>query len=113
MHLCLVLTVEGDDYNLANSVLTFPNTSVVGVTACAMFTIINDSILELDEEFCVQITSPSDPPGVTINVPSSTTIVTIEDNEGKSSAVMSEVWALNRCLALFFPHTLTDSHCLL
>ncbi len=90
LHLCLVLTVEGDDYNLANTVITFLDTSVVGDTACATFTIIDDSILELDEEFRVQITSPTDPPGVTINVTSSTTIVAIEDNEGKSSAVISQ-----------------------
>ncbi len=90
LHLCLVLTVEGEDYNLANTVITFPNTSVVGDTACATFTIIDDSILELDEEFRIQITSPTDPPGVTINVTSSTTIVAIADNEGKSSAVMSQ-----------------------
>ncbi len=94
MHLCLVLTVEGEDYNLTNTVITFPNTSVVGDTACATFTIIIDSILELDEEFRVQITTPTDPPGVTINVTSSTTIVTIEDNEGKSSAVMNQKYGL-------------------
>ncbi len=88
MHLCLVLTVEGEDYNLTNTVITFPNTSVVGDTVCATFTIIDDSILELDEEFRVQITTPTDPPGVTINVTSSTTIVAIEDNERKSSAVI-------------------------
>ncbi len=83
--ICLLVTVEGEDYNLANTEITFPDTSVVGDTACATFTIIDDSILELDEEFRVQITSPTDPRGVTINVTSFTTVVTIEDNESKSS----------------------------
>ncbi len=62
--------------------ITFPNTSVVRVTACAMFTIIDDRVLEWDERFLVQITS-TDPPGLTIFIPSSTTVVTIEDNEGR------------------------------
>ncbi len=83
----MVLTVEGEDYNLTSTVITFPDTSVVGDTACAALTIIDDSILELDEEFRVQITTPTDPPGVTINVTSSTTVVTIEDNKSKSSVV--------------------------
>ncbi len=79
--LCLLVTVEGEDYNLASTVITFPFTSVVGDTVCAIFTTISDdSILELDEE----ITSPTDPPGLTIIIPSSTTVVTIEDNEGSS-----------------------------
>ncbi len=81
--LCSHFTVEGEDYNLANTVITFPNTSVVGDTACAAFTITDDSILELDEEFRVQITSPTDPPGLTINVRSSTTVVTIQDDNGE------------------------------
>ncbi len=85
--ICLLVTVEREDYNLASTVIRFPDTSVVGDTACATFTIIDDSILELDEEFQVQITYSIYPPGVTINVTSSTTIVAIEDNEGKSKAV--------------------------
>ncbi len=64
--------------------ITFPDTSVVGVTACATVTIIDDRVLEQDEHFLVQITS-RDPPGLTIFIPSSTTVVTIEDNEGKLS----------------------------
>ncbi len=84
---CVLVAVEGEDYNLTNTVITFPNTSVVGAAACTTFTITDDSILELDKEFRIQITSPTDPPGLTISAQSSTTVVTIEDNEGKSSVV--------------------------
>ncbi len=85
--LCLLVTVEGEDYNLTKTVIAFPDTSVAGATACATFTITDDNILELDEDFRVQITSPTDPPGLTISAQSSSTVVTIEDNEGKSSVV--------------------------
>ncbi len=79
------VTVEGEDYNMASTVITFPDTSVVGDTVCATFTIIDDRIPELDEEIRVQITSPTDPSGITINATSSTTVVTIEDDNGKST----------------------------
>ncbi len=75
--------VEGEDYNLTNSMVTFPDTSIVGSTACATFNIIDDSILELDQQFTAQLAS-SNPPGVTLSVPSSSTTVTIEDNDSKS-----------------------------
>ncbi len=78
--ICSLVTVEGEDYNLTNTVIIFPDTSVVGDTACATFTITDDSILELDEKFRIQITSPTDPPGLTINDTSSMTVVTINDN---------------------------------
>ncbi len=65
--------------------ITFPDTSVVGATACATLTIIDDRVLEQDERFLVQITSPTDPPGLTIPILLSTFVVTIEDNEGRSS----------------------------
>ncbi len=38
MHWCLVLTVEGEDYNLANTTIIFPGTSVVGDTAHLLIT---------------------------------------------------------------------------
>ncbi len=84
--MCSLVTVEGEDYNLTNTVITIPDTSVVGATTCAMLIIIDDSILELDEEFRIQITSPTDPPGLTINETSSMTVVTIEDNGKLGSA---------------------------
>ncbi len=71
--------------------ITFPDTSVVGATACAMLIIIDDSILELDEELRIQITSPTDPPGLTINATSSTMVVTIED-KGKLGAQHAHKW---------------------
>ncbi len=66
--------------------IIFPDTSVVGATACTTFTITDDGILELDKEFRIQITSPTDPPGLTINETSSMTVVTIEDNGKLGSA---------------------------
>ncbi len=71
---------------MVNTAIIFPDTSVVGDTVCAFFIIIDDSILEQDEEFRVQITSSTEPPGLTISAQSSTTVVTIQDNEGKSKA---------------------------
>ncbi len=62
--------------------ITFSDTSAI---ACATFTIIDDHVLERDEDFLVQITSPTDPPGLRISTLSSTTVVTIEDNEGRLS----------------------------
>ncbi len=63
--------------------ITFPDTSVVRATACATVSIIDDRVLEQDEDFLIQITS-TDPPGLRISPPS-TTVVTIEDNEGRLS----------------------------
>ncbi len=77
--------------------ITFPDTSVVGDTACATVIIIDDSTLERDEDFLFQITSPTDPPGLTIIIPSSTTVVTIEDNEGRSSAQSQFTASLGDC----------------
>ncbi len=84
LHLCIrsLATVEGEDYILTSPVITFPVTSVVGATACATVSIIDDRVLERDERFLVQITT-TDPPGLTIN--RSSFVVTIEDNEGRSS----------------------------
>ncbi len=79
----LFAIVEGEDYNLINPVVTFPDTSTVGSTACAPFNIIDDRILEADQQFTAQLAS-SDPPGVTLTVSSSTATVTIEDNDSKS-----------------------------
>ncbi len=73
---------EGEDYSLANSVVTFPDSSTVGGTACATFNITDDSILELDQQFTAQLAS-SDPAGVMVSMTPSTT-VTIEDNDSKS-----------------------------
>ncbi len=76
--------VEGEDYSLANSVVTFPDPSIVGSIACATFDIIDDSILETDQQFTAQVAS-SDPAGVAISMTPSTT-VTIEDNNNDSKS---------------------------
>ncbi len=85
LRVCSSVAVEGEDYNLITPVITFPDMSVVGATACATFTIIDDRVLEPNNEFFrVQLTSP-DPPGLTIFIPSSAAVVRIKDNEGRSS----------------------------
>ncbi len=85
VHCFLFAIVEGEDYNLTNSVITFPDTSTVGSIACATFNIIDDSILETDQQFTAQLAS-SDPPGVTLMT--STATVTIEDNDCKSDFLL-------------------------
>ncbi len=83
---CLInvflVAVEGEDYTLGSPTVTFPDTSDVGSTACATFTILDDSSLELDQQFQVQVVTPTDP-NITLSVPSSTTTVTITDNDSK------------------------------
>ncbi len=66
---------------LMDTVIKFPEMSVIGTLACANITIIDDSILEPDQEFTVQVVS-SDPPGV-VSQELSTTVI-IEDNDSKS-----------------------------
>ncbi len=85
VHCFLFAIVEGEDYNLANPVVTFPDTSTVGSIACATFNIIDDSILETDEQFTTQLAS-SDPAGVTLMI--STATVTIENNDSKSDFLL-------------------------
>ncbi len=68
--------------------VTFPDTSTVGDTACATFNIINDSILELNQQFSVHIIA-SVPPGVSYSV--TYTTVTIEDNDSKSTCLNTVV----------------------
>ncbi len=95
----LFAIVEGEDYNIANPLVTFPDTSTVGSTACATFNITDDSILELDQMFTVGL-STSDPPGVTLSLPSTTATVTIEDNDSKSNFE----WIIHRkVLSLYQP----------
>ncbi len=83
---CLIsvflVAVVGEDYTLGSPTVTFPNTSDVGTTACATFTIVDDSILELDQQFEVEVVTPTDP-NITLSVLSSTTTVTITDNDSK------------------------------
>ncbi len=66
---------------LMDTVIIFPEMTVIGTLACANITIIDDSILEPDQEFTVQVVD-SDPPGVVSRELSTT--VTIEDNDSKS-----------------------------
>jgi len=61
--------------------VTFSSGDVAGDTACATFGIINDNNLESDHEFTVSLSGVT-PTGPVVVMGSSTTIVTISDDEG-------------------------------
>ena len=61
--------------------VTFSSGNVVGDTACAALGILNDDNLEFDHEFTVNLESVT-PPGPVISNSSSTTTVSIMDDEG-------------------------------
>ena len=75
-------SVLGQDYSVSDPLrVTFASGGVVGGTACASVTIIDDDSLEFDHSFTVSLSS-TNPDGVTLSVPSSAIAVNIEDNEG-------------------------------
>ena len=75
-------SVLGQDYSVSDPLtVTFTSGGGVGSTACAPVSIIDDDSLEFDHSFTVSLSS-TNPIGVTLSVPSSTTAVTIDDNEG-------------------------------
>ena len=61
--------------------VTFSSGDVVGDTACAAFGILNDDNLESDHAFTVNLETVT-PPGPVISNSSSTTTVSIMDDEG-------------------------------
>ena len=75
-------SVLGEDYSVPDPLtVTFASGGGVGSTACAPVSIIDDHSLEFDHDFTVSLSS-TNPDGVTISIPSSTTAVNINDNEG-------------------------------
>ena len=75
-------SVLGEDYSVADPLTaTFTFGTVVGDTVCAAITIIDDAAFEFDHSFTVQLAG-TDPPGVTISIPSSATVVNIHDDDG-------------------------------
>ncbi len=95
---CLLVAVEGEDYTLGSPTVTFPDTSDVGSAACTTFTIVDDSILELDQQFEVQIVTPTNPANITLSLPSSTTTVTIMDNDSKCTPDETDCLSYNLTL---------------
>ena len=72
----------GEDYTEPSPLqVTFFSGDVAGDTACAAFGILNDDNLEFDHAFTVNLESVT-PPGPVISNSSSTTTVSIMDDEG-------------------------------
>ena len=77
-----ILSVAGQDFNAPSlPEVTFSSGDAQGATACATFGIINDDNLEFDHEFTVSLSGVT-PTGPVIVMGSSTTVVTITDDEG-------------------------------
>ena len=77
-----ILPEAGDDYDEPSPPeVTFFSGNMTGDTACATYVIIDDDNLEFDHEFTVSLSTVT-PTGPVLSVPSSTTIVTINDDEG-------------------------------
>jgi len=83
-----ILSVAGQDFNAPSSEVTFPSGDAVGDTACATYVIINDNNLEFDHEFTVSLSTVT-PTGPVLSAPSSTTIVTITDDEGMHTVMLT------------------------
>ena len=84
-----ILSVAGQDFNAPSPPeVTFSSGDIQGDTACATFGIINDDNLEFDHEFTVSLSTVT-PTGPVLSVPSSTTIVTITDDEGMHTVMLT------------------------
>jgi len=83
-----ILSVAGQDFNAPSSEVTFPSGDAQGDTACATFGIINDDNLEFDHEFTVSLSTVT-PTGPVIILGSSTTVVTINDDEGMHTVMLT------------------------
>jgi len=79
---CLILSVVGEDYTEPSPLqVTFSSGDNINDTACATFGIINDNNLEFDHEFTVSLSGVT-PTGPVLSLMSSSTTVTITDDEG-------------------------------
>ena len=98
----LLHAVLGEDFTEPSLLqVTFSSGDVVGDTACVTFGIINDNNLEFDHEFTVNLESVT-PPGLVISNSSSTTTVSIMDDEGMHCVA----WTV---LIMFFPYVGLES----
>ena len=77
-----VVAVLGQDFSVPSpSEVTFSSGDVAVSTSCATFEIVNDDNLEFDHEFTVSIDMVT-PTGPMILMTSSSTTVSISDDEG-------------------------------
>jgi len=84
-----ILSVAGQDFNAPSPPeVTFFSGNVTGDTACATYTIIDDNNLEFDHEFTVNLSTVT-PSGPGIVMGSSTTTVTINDDEGMHTVMLT------------------------
>ena len=73
----------GEDFTEPSPLeVTFSSGDVVSDTACATFGILDDANLEFDHEFTVTLAMTT-PAGLTLSVSSSSTTVSISDDEGR------------------------------
>ena len=79
--LSLQTLVFGEDFSPDMLTVTFPVTSMMGDTACADISIIDDDALECSHDFTVAITSAT--LGTMFSPPLSEATVTILDNDSK------------------------------
>ena len=78
----IVVAVLGQDFTVPSPLeVIFSSGDVVGNTSCATFGIVNDDNLEFDHEFVVTLAMVT-PTGPVISIPSSSTTVSISDDEG-------------------------------
>ena len=85
----LILSVAGQDFNAPSlPEVTFSSGDAQGDTACATLGIINDDNLEFDHDFTVSLSNIT-PTGPVIILGSSTTNVTINDDEGMRTVMLT------------------------
>ena len=78
----IVVAVLGQDFTVPSPLeVTFSSGDMMGSTSCATIGIENDENLEFDHEFTVSIAMVT-PTGPMISMPSSSTTVSISDDEG-------------------------------
>ena len=68
--------------------MTFFSGDTTGSIACATYVIIDDDNLEFDHEFTVSLSTVT-PTGPVLSMLSSTTIVTITDDEGMHTVMLT------------------------
>ena len=84
-----IIPVAGGDYlEPSPPEVTFFSGDTTSDTACATYVIIDDDNLEFDHEFTISLSTVT-PTGPALSVPSSTTIVTITDDEGMHTVMLT------------------------
>jgi len=84
-----ILSEAGQDFSPPSPPeVTFSSGDLSGDTACATYVIIDDNNLEFDHEFTVSLSTVT-PTGPDLVMGSSTTTVTINDNEGMHAVMLT------------------------